>query len=128
MFKKNKTFASFSVDDIAKAKAFYGKTLGLELADSMGGLDVHLGGGSRLFIYPKPNHVPATFTVLNFLVENIDQTVDELAKEGVQFEKYDEEQMKTDEKGIARGGPGPSIAWFKDPAGNFLSVIEEKNN
>jgi catechol 2,3-dioxygenase-like lactoylglutathione lyase family enzyme len=126
MLKDNKTFSSFSVDDVEKAKEFYGKTLGLEMSDSMGGIDLHLAQGSRVFIYPKPSHTAATFTVLNFLVDNIEQSVDDLTAKGVRFEIYDEEHMKTDAKGIARGEGGPTIAWFKDPAGNFLSLIEEK--
>jgi catechol 2,3-dioxygenase-like lactoylglutathione lyase family enzyme len=122
MFKDTKAFSGFSVDDIAKAKAFYGQTLGLEVTEENGFLNLHIAGGSHIVVYPKPNHVPATFTILNFPVANIEQAVDELTKRGVRFEHYDGE-LKTDAKGIARGN-GPNIAWFKDPAGNFLSVIE----
>ena len=97
----------------------------LEVSESHGILTLHLAGGNNVIIYPKPNHVPATFTVLNFPVEDVDLAVDELTKRGVQFEHYDLPDIKTDEKGIRRGGNGPTVAWFKDPAGNILSVIEE---
>ena len=127
MLKITKVFSSFSVNDLQKAKEFYGQTLGLEVSESKQGLDLHLAGGQEVFIYPKPNHIAATFTVLNFMVANIDEAVGDLAAKGIQFEKYAEEHMKTDEKGIVRGNEyGPSIAWFKDPAGNFLAVIEDK--
>ena len=89
------------------------------------GLELHIAGGNKIFIYPKPNHIPATFTILNFPVDNIEKAVEELTKKGVIFEKY-EDPIKTDEKGIFRGG-GPNIAWFKDPAGNILSVLEQKS-
>jgi catechol 2,3-dioxygenase-like lactoylglutathione lyase family enzyme len=125
MFKNAKAFSSFSVNDLQKAKEFYGQTLGVEVADVPEGLELHLAGGGRIFLYPKPNHTPATFTVLNFLVDNIEQGRDKLSQLGVQFEHYDLADLKTDEKGIFRG-PGPTIAWFKDPAGNILSVVEEK--
>ena len=121
MLETNKAFSSFSVDDLQKAKAFYGNTLGLEVKESKEGLELH-PGETAVFIYPKPNHAPATFTVLNFLVDDIDAAVDELKGKGVQFEHYDGE-IKTDEKGIHRNG-GPTIAWFKDPAGNILSVLK----
>ena len=123
MLETNKAFSSFSVNDLQKAKEFYGRTLGLEVSESAEGLKVHPGGNLDVFIYPKPNHTPATFTVLNFLVDDIESAVDELKKTGVRFEKY-EGEIKTDEKGIHRNG-GPSIAWFKDPAGNILSVLEK---
>jgi catechol 2,3-dioxygenase-like lactoylglutathione lyase family enzyme len=128
MFKDTHAFSSFSVNDLQKAKEFYGKTLGLEISETKEGLGLKIAGGGQVFIYPKPNHEPATFTVLNFPVANIDEAVDQLNKLGVRFEQY-EGEMKTDEKGIFRGavrGQGPNIAWFKDPAGNILSVIEEK--
>jgi predicted enzyme related to lactoylglutathione lyase len=130
MFKNSKVFSSFSVDDLDKARQFYSQTLGLEVSvdDKMGLLDVHLPSGD-LMIYPKNDHKPATFTLLNFSVEDVDAAVDELTKYGVQFEKYDSPDLKTDEKGIARGlstGQGPDIAWFKDPAGNILAVLQEK--
>jgi len=124
MLKESKAFSGFSVNDIQKAKDFYGRTLGLQVSDSHGLLTLQLAGGNKVLIYPKVNHAPATFTVLNFPVENVDDSVDELAKRGVRFEIYDESDIKTDEKGIMRGN-GPTIAWFKDPAGNVLSVIEE---
>lgn len=128
MFKDKDAFSSFSVDDLQKAKEFYGQTLGLEVAEvsEMNGLlELRLAGGGRVLIYPKPNHTPATFTVLNFVVDDVEQAVDALAGRGVRFEQYDEPNLKTDEKGIARG-EGPTIAWFQDPAGNILSVVEEK--
>ncbi len=126
MFKDSNAFSSFSVDDIQKAKEFYGKVLGLEVSEmkDMGILEIHIGGGAKVMIYPKPNHVPATFTVLNFPVKSIDEAVLELTKQGVQFEQYDMPDLKTDATGIARGPQGPAIAWFKDPAGNILSVLE----
>ena len=125
MFKDTKAFSGFSVDDLQKAKAFYGQTLSLDVSEEdMGILTLHIAGGTNILIYPKDNHTPATFTILNFPVANIEQAVDELTRRGVPFEIYDEEEYKTDEKGIARGNGGPSIAWFKDPAGNILSVLE----
>ena len=124
MLKESKAFSGFSVNDIQNAKDFYGRTLGLQVSESHGLLTLQLAGGNKVLIYPKVNHAPATFTVLNFPVENVDESVDELAKRGVRFEIYDESDIKTDEKGIMRGN-GPTIAWFKDPAGNVLSVIEE---
>ena len=123
MFKDTKAFSGFSVDDIEKARAFYEQTLGLEVSELNGLLNLHLGGGSNVLAYPKENHEPATFTILNFPVDDIDQAVDELKKRGVSFEMYDEPDLRTDDKGIARDG-GPNIAWFKDPAGNILSVLE----
>jgi catechol 2,3-dioxygenase-like lactoylglutathione lyase family enzyme len=127
MLKDAITFSSFSSDDIPKAKEFYGQILGLEVADSMGGLNLRLAGGRQVFIYPKPDHVPATFTVLNFIVDDVEAMVDDLTKKGVKFEIYNEGDLKTNEKGITQGSPGegPKMAWFKDPAGNFLSVLEE---
>jgi catechol 2,3-dioxygenase-like lactoylglutathione lyase family enzyme len=127
MFKDTKAFSGFSVDDLQKAKAFYGETLGLTVVDSPAGLGLQLAGGGEVLVYPKPNHTPATFTILNFPVANIDEAVDELTGRGVQFERY-EGELATDEKGIFRGASreaGPNIAWFKDPAGNILSVLEE---
>ena len=123
MLEGSKAFSGFAVPDIGKAKEFYGRTLGLEVSESAEGLELHPGGNLDVFIYPKPNHTPASFTVLNFLVDDIEAAVDELKKTGVRFEKY-EGEIKTDEKGIHRNG-GPSIAWFKDPAGNILSVLEK---
>lgn len=124
MFGNTKPFSSFSVNDIQGAKEFYGKILGLKVKETPEGLELHLPGANMIFIYPKENHVPATFTILNFPVDDIDAAVDELSKRGVRFEIYKEGELRTDEKGIFRG-EGPTIAWFKDPAGNFLSVIEE---
>ncbi len=124
MLGDSKSFSGFSVDDIQKAKEFYGQTLGLKVSESHGLLTLHLAGGNNVLIYPKPNHAPATFTILNFPVDNVDKAVDELAKRGVRFEIYNTPDIKTDEKGIMRG-KGPTIAWFKDPAGNILSVLDE---
>src|SRR5688572_10348246 len=127
MLKNTKAFSSFSVDDLQKAKEFYGQTLGLEVSESDMGLELNIAGGNRVFVYSKDDHVPATFTILNLLVENVERAVDQLTELGVKFEIYNEGWLKTDEKGIARGnGEGPTIAWFKDPAGNFLSVLEGK--
>ena len=124
MFKNSKAFSGFSANDIQKEKDFYGNTLGLKVTDGMEGiLTLQLSGGNNVIIYPKENHTPATFTVLNFPVESVDKAVDELTKKGVKMEKYDTEDLKTDERGIMRGN-GPTIAWFKDPAGNILSVLE----
>jgi len=126
MFKDTKAFSSFSVNDLLKAKQFYGETLGLEVSEMPEGLSLKLAGGGSVFLYPKPNHTPASFTVLNFPVDDLEKAVDELAALGVTFEQY-EGEMKTDEKGIFHHGGeggGPSIAWFKDPAGNILSVLK----
>jgi catechol 2,3-dioxygenase-like lactoylglutathione lyase family enzyme len=124
MFKDSKAFSGFSVKDLAKAKDFYGKTLGVDVADGpMGTLELHLAGGATVFVYPKDNHEPATYTVLNFPVANVEKAVDELSGKGVKFEHYGPD-FKQDKKGIARDDQGPAIAWFKDPAGNILSVLE----
>ena len=122
MFKDSKAFSGFSSNDIPASKRFYGETLGLDVSEEMSGLGLHLGGGGEVFIYPKDNHVPATFTVLNFPVEDIEDVVDRLTEAGVSFERYG--GFEQDEKGIARGSEGPAIAWFKDPAGNILSVLQ----
>ncbi len=124
MFKDAKAFSGFSVNDLQQAEEFYGQTLGLDVTEANGLLQLHIAGGTTILIYPKEKHTPATFTILNFPVDNIEQAVDELTRRGVQFEHYNEGDLVTDEKGIARGG-GPNIAWFKDPAGNILSVLEE---
>jgi predicted enzyme related to lactoylglutathione lyase len=124
VLKDSKAFSGFSVDDIPKAKQFYGGTLGLEVSDAQGLLKLHVAGGATVLIYPKPNHTPATFTVLNFPVTDIEKAVERLTENGVRFERY-EGTLKTDSLGIFRGG-GPLIAWFKDPAGNILSVLEQK--
>jgi predicted enzyme related to lactoylglutathione lyase len=124
MLKESKAFSSFSANDIAKAKEFYGRTLGLDVTDSdEGTLTLRLAGGGTVLIYPKPNHAPATFTVLNFPVADVEKAVGELTQRGIRFERYDLPDLKTDERGIFRG-EGPLIAWFKDPAGNILSVIQ----
>lgn len=123
MFKDSPAFSGFSVDDISRAKQFYGETLGVNVTDEMGGMALHLGGGGNVFIYPKDDHVPATFTVLNFPVADVEAAVDRLTEAGVAFEHY-EGELQTDEKGIMRG-EGPTIAWFRDPAGNILSVLDQ---
>ena len=123
MLNANAAFSGFSVDDIPRAKAFYGDVLGMTVADDHGALNLSVGGDRFVYLYPKGDHVPATYTCLNFPVDDIDAAVDELVRAGVQFERYE----MTDEKGIARGiasGQGPDIAWFKDPAGNILSVLQ----
>jgi catechol 2,3-dioxygenase-like lactoylglutathione lyase family enzyme len=122
MFENAKAFSSFAVDDLQKAQEFYGGTLGLRTSEEEGLLTLHLAGERDTLIYPKPDHVPATYTVLNFMVDDIDRAVDELAGRGVGFERYD--GFEQDERGIARG-MGPQIAWFKDPAGNVLSVLAD---
>jgi catechol 2,3-dioxygenase-like lactoylglutathione lyase family enzyme len=121
MLNAKKALSSFSVDDIQKARDFYGKTLGLELSAGPEGTLVL--SEAKTLIYPKPNHQPATFTVLNFPVDDVEKAVDELSQRGVRFEVYNEPSVKTDARGISRGN-GPTIAWFKDPAGNILSVLE----
>jgi catechol 2,3-dioxygenase-like lactoylglutathione lyase family enzyme len=121
MLRDSHAFSGYSTNDIPAAKAFYGETLGIEVSEENGMLSLHLAGGGRVLIYPKDNHEPATFTVLNFPVDDIDQTVDALTKAGVQFERY--EGAGQDDRGIARAYP-PPIAWFKDPAGNVLAVLK----
>ncbi|HEX9400845.1 MAG TPA: VOC family protein [Anaeromyxobacter sp.] len=125
MFKAKDAFSGFSVNDISKAKEFYGRVLGMEVSDDHDMLQLHIGGGAQVLVYPKPNHTPATFTILNIPVPNVDVAVSDLEKRGVRFEIYDQPGLKTDARGIMRG-QGPTIAWFKDPAGNILSVIEAK--
>ena len=125
MFTHSPAFSGYSVDDIARARAFYSETLGLEVSEANGMLTLHLAGGGRVLLYAKEGHEPATFTVLNLPVTDIDAAVDELAAAGVTFERY--EDMPHDEKGILRPPKpeyGPPIAWFKDPAGNILSVLQ----
>jgi catechol 2,3-dioxygenase-like lactoylglutathione lyase family enzyme len=122
MFRESHAFSGFSTNDIPKAKAFYGEALGLEVSEDNGMLTLHLAGGGRVLIYPKENHEPASFTVLNFPVANIDSAVDRLTEAGITLERY--EGSGQDDRGIARQYP-PPIAWFKDPAGNILSVIED---
>jgi catechol 2,3-dioxygenase-like lactoylglutathione lyase family enzyme len=123
MFKNSKAFSSFSVNDVQKAKDFYGRILGIDVREEDGFLRLRLGGGGEVLAYPKPNHTAASFTVLNFPVSSVEAAVDALVERGVRFERYDLPDIKTDAKGIARG-EGPTIAWFKDPAGNILSVLE----
>ena len=127
MFKNTKAFSGFSVDDLQKAKQFYGEILGLDVSETeeMPVLSLGISGGTKIMIYEKPNHEPATFTILNFPVEDIEKAVADLKGKGVVFETYDFPDLKTDEDNISRGNGGPSIAWFKDPAGNILSVLSE---
>ena len=123
MFTNTKAYSGFAVDDVSKAREFYGQTLGLRTSESYGLLTLHLAGDRPTMIYPKPDHVPAVFTILNFPVDDIEAAVDGLVERGVQLERYD--GFEQDEKGIARG-EGPQIAWFRDPAGNILSVLQER--
>jgi catechol 2,3-dioxygenase-like lactoylglutathione lyase family enzyme len=122
MFENTRAFSGFSVDDVPEARKFYGETLGLRVSEESGMLSLHIAGERDILVYPKPDHTPATFTILNFPVDDIEKAVDELAERGVRFERYDD--SNTDEKGIYRG-QGPLIAWFKDPAGNILSVLQQ---
>lgn len=124
MFNPKNAFSGFAVNNIQKAKEFYEKTLGMDVSENrgMGILTLRVQNGAPVLIYPKPNHTPATFTILNIPADNIDEAVDELTKRGVSFIKYNEAEIKTDEKGVMRGN-GPNIAWFKDLAGNILSVL-----
>lgn len=125
MLQSNQAFSSFAVNDIEESKAFYTDILGLTVAEQYGGLSLEMGHGSTVMIYPKPDHTPATFTVLNFPVENLETTVDALIAKGVTFEQYDMGMIHTDEKGISRSeGEGPSMAWFKDPSGNIFGLME----
>jgi catechol 2,3-dioxygenase-like lactoylglutathione lyase family enzyme len=121
MLADTKAFSSFAADDMQQAREFYGETLGLRTSEDHGLLWLHLAGDRDTLIYPKPDYTPATYTVLNFPVDDIDQAVDDLAARGVRFERYD--GFEQDERGIARGS-GPDIAWFTDPAGNVLSVLQ----
>jgi catechol 2,3-dioxygenase-like lactoylglutathione lyase family enzyme len=122
MFGKTKAFSGFSVDDIPEARRFYEETLGLDVSEEYGMLTLHIHEGGDIMIYPREDHSPATYTILNFPVEDVDRAVDQLSERGVTFERY--EGFAQDEKGIARGDEGPAIAWFTDPAGNILSVLE----
>ena len=122
MFENTRAFSGFSVDDVPEARKFYGETLGLRVSEEYGMLSLHIAGERDILVYPKPDHTPATFTILNFPVDDIEKAVGELAERGVRFERYDD--SNTDEKGIYRG-QGPLIAWFKDPAGNILSVLQQ---
>ena len=123
MFTNTTAFSGFAVDDLEAAKKFYGETLGLRTSEHYGLLTLHLAGDRDTLVYPRPDHAPASYTILNFQVDDIDAAVDELIRRGVSLEKY--EGMGQDEKGINRGG-GPYIAWFKDPAGNILAVLQER--
>jgi catechol 2,3-dioxygenase-like lactoylglutathione lyase family enzyme len=123
MFANTKAFSGFAVDDIEKAREFYAETQGLDTSEEYGLLTLHLAGDRPTLVYPKPDHTPATYTILNFPVDVIDKAVEELSGRGVRFERYDD--FEQDERGIARG-EGPYIAWFKDPAGNILSVLQER--
>jgi predicted enzyme related to lactoylglutathione lyase len=122
VFENTKAFSGFSVDDIASAKKFYGETLGVRVSEQDGLLRLHIAGDRDTLIYPKEQHKPATFTILNFPVDDIELAVEELSARGIEFERY--EGMAQDEKGISRGG-GPLVAWFKDPAGNILSILQQ---
>ena len=127
MFENTKAFSSFSVNDLRKAKEFYGKTLGLEVSETPEGLILNIAGGTKVFIYPSSDYQAPDHTVLNFPVDDIHRAIDDLAKRGVRMEHYDLPGIKTDEKGIFRGETGPkAIAWFKDPADHILSVLQEK--
>jgi len=123
MFTNTKAFSGFAVDDLQKARGFYEGTLGLRVSEANGLLTLHLAGGRDTLVYSKPDHIPATYTILNFPVDDIEEAVAELAARGAHFERYD--GLGQDENGISRGG-GPYIAWFTDPAGNILSVLEER--
>jgi catechol 2,3-dioxygenase-like lactoylglutathione lyase family enzyme len=122
MLTDSKAFSGFAVDDMPRAREFYGQTLGLRVSETHGMLGLELGSGATVLVYPKADHVPATFTILNFPVDDIGRAVDELSGRGVRFERYDE--FDQDEQGILRG-EGPPIAWFRDPAGNVLSVLQQ---
>jgi catechol 2,3-dioxygenase-like lactoylglutathione lyase family enzyme len=127
MFRDTHAFSGFAVKDIDEARRFYGETLGIETEDGPAGLGLKFAGGTTVFIYPKDDHVPATYTILNFDVEDIDTAVDELLARGLEMERY--EGFEQDDRGIARGlaaGQGPDIAWFKDPSGNILSVLQSE--
>ena len=124
MLKDSQAFSGFAVKDLDAAKRFYGQTLGQDVRDGpMGNLEIHLAGGATIFVYPKDDHEPATYTILNFAVDDIDAAVDKLTSAGVTMEQYGRPEMQQDAKGIARDPSGPAIAWFKDPSGNILSVL-----
>jgi catechol 2,3-dioxygenase-like lactoylglutathione lyase family enzyme len=125
MINPSAAFSSFSVDDVAKAKQFYADTLGMDVEEQHGMLSISIGAGKSVLVYPKQDHEPATYTVLNLPVDDIDAAVDRLSRAGVRFERYDEPDLKTDEKGISRANDrGPDIAWFRDPAGNIVAVLK----
>jgi catechol 2,3-dioxygenase-like lactoylglutathione lyase family enzyme len=123
MLGSSKAFSGFAVDDLDRARQFYGETLGVRTTEEHGLLTLHLGGDRPTMVYPKPDFVPATYTILNFPVDDVERAVDELSARGVRFERYD--GFEQDERGIARMEGGPPIAWFKDPAGNILAVLEQ---
>ena len=128
VFRDAKVYSGFSVDDVPKAKEFYGQILGLKVSEEHGIMALHLATGGTVIAYPKDDHQPATFTILNFPVDDIEAAVDALVERGVRFEYHNDEELHTDGKGIMWGipaGMGPNIAWFKDPAGNILSVLQE---
>jgi catechol 2,3-dioxygenase-like lactoylglutathione lyase family enzyme len=122
MLADSKAFSGFAVPDVGEARQFYGETLGLRVSEEHGMLQLHLAGGRDVIVYPKPDHTPASYTILNFPVDDVEATVDALTERGVRFERY--QGFDQDDKGIQRGG-GPLIAWFKDPAGNVLSIIAQ---
>jgi catechol 2,3-dioxygenase-like lactoylglutathione lyase family enzyme len=122
MLADSRAFSGFAVPDVAEARQFYGETLGLRVSEEHGMLQLHLAGGRDVIVYPKPDHTPASYTILNFPVDDVEATVDALTERGVRFERY--QGFDQDDKGIQRGG-GPLIAWFKDPAGNVLSIIAQ---
>lgn len=124
MFDTSKAFSGFAVKDLYEAASFYGETLGIQVSDEDGLLSLNLSDDHRIFIYPKPDHTPATYTILNFPVDDIDAAVDQLRNRGVELERY--EGFSQDEKGIARGDEGPPIAWFTDPSGNIIAVLEQR--
>ena len=129
MFNNGRAFCSFSVDDLEKAKEFYGKTLGIriEVYEDMG-MKLHLPGDSMIFVYPKSNHQPASFTILNILVDDINEAIESLNNRGIKLIQYDNQHIPQDNKGVHRGlrlGKGPDIAWFEDPAGNVLSILQD---
>ena len=124
MLRESRAFSGFSVDDVGRAQAFYAETLGLDVTEENGMLWLDLSGGARVIVYPKADHAPATFTVLNFAVADVEAAVEWLTDRGVRFERYEGTELETDARGIFRGG-GPLIAWFTDPAGNVLSVLQD---
>ena len=124
MFKDSPAFSSFAVKDLEAAKSFYGGTLGQDVRDGpMGVVELHLAGGATVMLYPKDDHVPATYTILNFAVDDVEAAVDKLTAAGVKMEQYGREDLQQDAKGISRDPSGPAIAWFKDPSGNILAVL-----
>lgn len=130
MLNDSYAFTGFSVNNLKKAKEFYGELLGLHVHDDQMGLHIHLNDDTQIFIYEKEDHEPASFTILNFVVEDIDKKIEEMTKKGIKFERYDlGDEMKQDEKGVLRGlaaNMGPDIAWFQDPAGNVLAILQDE--